>query len=130
MNTTAPNLVSVTRTSLRMLWKIQAGLFFDLCFRCTAWKASEFKDFLFLIFLHWYWIQKGNITIALKQLTDNMQNGILPLNHKTLNQLMQKHPQGKQAESDVLLTDDKYTRTITSNEIWRNRCLHSKKSRS
>ena len=130
MNTTAPNLVSVTRTSLRILWKIQAGLFFDLCFRRTAWKASEFKDFLFLIFLHWYWIQKGNITIALKQLTDNMQNGILPLNHKTLNQLMQKHPQGKQAESDVLLTGDKYTRTITSNEIWRNRCLHSKKSRS
>ena len=30
---------------------------------------------------------------------------------------MQKHPQGKQAESDVLLTDDKYTGTITSNEI-------------
>ena len=60
---------------------------------------------------------KGNITIALKQLTDNMQNGVLRLNHKTLNQLMQKHPQGKQAESDVLLTDDKYTRTITSNEI-------------
>ena len=46
-----------------------------------------------------------------------MQNGIIPLNHKTLNQLMQKHPQGKQAEFDVLLTDDKYTRTITSNDI-------------
>lgn len=43
---------------------------------------------------------------------------------------MQKHPQGKQAEFDVLLTDDKYTRTITSNNIWRNRCLLSKKSSS
>ena len=134
MNTTAPNLVSVTRTSLRMLWKIQAGLFFDLCFKRNAWKASEFKDFSIphcsALVLNTESPNKGNVTNALKLLTNNMQNGILPLNHKTLNQLMQKHPQGKQAESDVLLTDDKYTRTITSNEIWRNRCLHSKKRRS
>lgn len=134
MNTTAPNLVSVTRTSLRMLWKIQAGLFFDLCFKRTAWKASEFKYFsvpqFSALVLNTESPNKGNVTNALKLLTDNMQNGILPLNHKTLHQLMQKHPQGKQAEFDVLLTDDKYTRTITSNEIWRNRCLLSKKSSS
>ena len=43
---------------------------------------------------------------AMKLLTDNMQNGILPLNQKTLNQLKQKHPQGKEAELDVLLTDN------------------------
>ena len=41
----------------------------------------------------------------MKLLTDNMQNGILPLNQKTLNQLKRKHPQGKEAELDVLLTD-------------------------
>ena len=34
-----------------------------------------------------------------------MQNGILPLNRKTLNQLKQKHPQGKRAELDAILTD-------------------------
>ena len=37
-------------------------------------------------------MHKGNVTNAMKQLTDNMQNGILPLNQKTLNQLKQKHP--------------------------------------
>ena len=41
----------------------------------------------------------------MKLLTDNMQNRILPLNLKTLNQSRQKHHQGKEAESDVLLTD-------------------------
>ena len=40
-------------------------------------------------------MRKGNVTIAMKLLTDNMQNGILPLNQKTLNQLKQMHPQGK-----------------------------------
>ena len=37
-------------------------------------------------------MHKGNVTNAMKQLTDNMQNGILPLNQKTLSQLKQKHP--------------------------------------
>ena len=32
---------------------------------------------------------KGNVTNAMKLLTDNMQNGILPLNHKILNYLKQ-----------------------------------------
>ena len=32
---------------------------------------------------------KGNVTNAMKLLTDNTQNGILPLNHKILNYLKQ-----------------------------------------
>ena len=46
---------------------------------------------------------KGNVSKTMKLLTDNMQNGILPLNQKTSNQLKQKLPQGKEAELDVLL---------------------------
>ena len=48
---------------------------------------------------------KGNVTNAMKLLTDNMQNGILPLNQKTLNPSKQKHPRGKKSELDGLLTD-------------------------
>ena len=50
-------------------------------------------------------MHKGIVTNAMKLLTNNMQNGILPLNQKTLNQLKQKHPLGKEAELDDLLTD-------------------------
>ena len=50
-------------------------------------------------------MRNGNVSNAMKLLTDNMQNGILPLNQKTLNQLKQKHPQGKGTGLDVLLTD-------------------------
>ena len=32
-------------------------------------------------------MHKGNVTNAMKLLADNIQNGILPLNQKTLNQL-------------------------------------------
>ena len=31
----------------------------------------------------------------MKLLTDNMQNGVLPLNEQILNMLKQKHPEGK-----------------------------------
>ena len=41
----------------------------------------------------------------MKLLTGNMLNGILPLNQKILNQLKLKHPQDKEVELDVLLTD-------------------------
>ena len=41
----------------------------------------------------------------MKLLTDNKQNGILPLNQKILDLLKQKYPRGKKAELDVLLTD-------------------------
>ena len=50
-------------------------------------------------------MHKGNVIGAMKLLTDNMQDGILPLTQKTLNQLKQKYPQGKEAELDVSLTD-------------------------
>ena len=48
---------------------------------------------------------KRNVTNSMKLLTDNIQNGILLLNDKTLNQLKQKYPQSKEPELDVLLTD-------------------------
>ena len=64
---------------------------------------------------------KGNVTNVMKPLTDNMQKGILPLNKKTLNQLKQKHPQGKEAELEGNFFD-RYIRTSTSNKAGRNRC--------
>ena len=51
-------------------------------------------------------MQNGNVNGAMKLLTDNMPNGILPLNDNTLNQLKQKHPQGKKADVEILLTDN------------------------
>ena len=50
-------------------------------------------------------MQNGNVNGAMKLLTDNMKNGILTLNDNILNQLQQKHPQGKKADVEVLLTD-------------------------
>ena len=50
-------------------------------------------------------MQKGNINAAIKLLTNNMQNGILPLNDETLSQLKQKHPEAKTACDAALLTD-------------------------
>ena len=40
---------------------------------------------------------KGNINSVLNLLTNNMQNGILPLNNDTLSKLIQKHVKGKMA---------------------------------
>ena len=51
-------------------------------------------------------MQKGNVNGAIKLLTNNMQNGILPLNDDTLNLLKQKHPQASEAAEDVLLPDE------------------------
>ena len=50
-------------------------------------------------------IQKGNVNSAIKLLTSKMQNGILPLNDQTLQQLKQKHPKAAEASKDVLLSD-------------------------
>ena len=47
-------------------------------------------------------IHKGNVNGAIKVLTSNMQNGILPLNEKTLKQLRQRHPE---ATEETLLPD-------------------------
>ena len=49
-------------------------------------------------------MKKGNINTALKLITNNMQDGILPLNNETLNKLKEKHPKSKNANNDVLLT--------------------------
>ena len=38
---------------------------------------------------------EGNINSALNLLTNNMENGVLPLNKDTLSKLIQKHPKGK-----------------------------------
>ena len=50
-------------------------------------------------------MQKGNISSALKLLSDNMQNGILPLNDETLRMLKQKHPKPSRPHERVLLPD-------------------------
>ena len=50
-------------------------------------------------------MRKGNVNGALKLLTSNMKNGILPLNDSTLNMLKQKHPQSKPASDQILLPD-------------------------
>ena len=46
-------------------------------------------------------MQKGNISSALKLLSDNMQNGILPLNDETLRMLKQKHPKSSRPHERV-----------------------------
>ena len=46
---------------------------------------------------------KSNIDGALKLLTENMSNGILSLNDKTLNMLKQKHPGANQPPQEVLI---------------------------
>ena len=47
--------------------------------------------------------KKGNINGAIKLLTNNMQNGVLPLNEKTLELMRQKHPKVSPATESVLL---------------------------
>ena len=50
------------------------------------------------------YMKKGNINAAVKLLTNNMHDGIFPLNNETLNKLKEKHPKSKKANNDVLLT--------------------------
>ena len=47
----------------------------------------------------------GNVHNAMKLLTNNMKNGVLPLNKKTLEQLKQKHPQRCDADLEIMLPD-------------------------
>ena len=47
-------------------------------------------------------MSKGKINGAIKPLTNKMENGILPLNEKMLKQ---KHPEPKDAPTDVLFND-------------------------
>ena len=48
-------------------------------------------------------MNKANVNGALKLLTENMSNGILPLNDKTLTLLKQKHPEANEPPQEVLL---------------------------
>ena len=50
-------------------------------------------------------MQKGNINGAIKILTNNMENEILPINEDTLKLLHQKHP-AKDPPKHILLSDD------------------------
>ena len=50
-------------------------------------------------------MSNGTINGAIKLLSDNMQNGILPLNDETLKLLKQKHAHGKAPTNDALLSD-------------------------
>ena len=51
-------------------------------------------------------MRKGNINAAIKLLTNNMQNGIVPLNDETLRMLRMKHPKEEPASADVLFPDE------------------------
>ena len=48
-------------------------------------------------------MSKGNVNRAFKHLMENMSNGILPLNDKTLKMLKQKHPEADGPLQDVLM---------------------------
>ena len=50
-------------------------------------------------------MRKGNIHNAMKLLTNNTKNGVLPLNKKTLEQLKQKHTQRRHANPEIMLPD-------------------------
>ena len=62
-------------------------------------------------------MQNGNVNGAMKLLTDNMLNGILPLNDKTLKQLEKKYPQGKKNDVEVLQTNLKKLTTSNMNAL-------------
>ena len=48
-------------------------------------------------------MQKGDISAALNLLTKKMGHGILPLDQKTISQLVLKHPQKNCASEDILI---------------------------
>ena len=50
-------------------------------------------------------MQKGNIDSAIKLITNNMQNGILPLTNTTLKLLKQRHPKSVPTTEEALLHD-------------------------
>ena len=50
-------------------------------------------------------MEKGNVDSAIKLITTNMQNGILPLTDTTLTLLKQKHPRSAPTTEEVLLPD-------------------------
>ena len=50
-------------------------------------------------------MKKRNVNTAMKIVTDNMKNGILPLTRQTLNQLQSKHLERKETSQEILPTD-------------------------
>ena len=50
-------------------------------------------------------MREGNVHNAMKLLTDNMKNGVLPLNKKILQQPKQKRPQRRDADPEIMLPD-------------------------
>ena len=52
-------------------------------------------------------MEKGNVNGALKLLTSNISNGILPLDDKTLSLLKQKHPALSELNEEILLRGEK-----------------------
>ena len=52
-------------------------------------------------------MEKGNVNGALKLLTSNISNGILPLDAKTLTLLKQKHPASSELNEEVSLRREK-----------------------
>ena len=75
---------------------IQDGISFQNKPKTIGETSKRFAEFM----------QKGNINGAMKILTNNMQNGILPLDDKTINLLQQKHPSSAKASEEVLLPDE------------------------
>jgi len=58
-------------------------------------------------------MRKGNVNGAIKLLSNNMQNGIVPLTQETINSLKIKHPENKPASEDILLPDEPETIHLT-----------------
>ena len=52
-------------------------------------------------------MQKSNVNVALRLLTNNMSNGILPLSDEILQILSLKHPEAKQAHQEAILQGPK-----------------------
>ena len=50
-------------------------------------------------------MRKGDVHNVMKLLTNNMKNGVLPLNKITLEQLKKKHPQRRDADPEIMLAD-------------------------
>ena len=50
------------------------------------------------------YMKESNINAAVKLLSNNMQDWILPLNNEALNKLKEKHPKSKNTSNNILLT--------------------------
>lgn len=50
-------------------------------------------------------MQMRNVNAAVNQLSENMRNGILPLNNETLKHRKLKHSQLKKADRNALVSD-------------------------